>query len=79
MTVGQCFNTNTQNKLAPCGTPSFPEGNVMHGKLLIDFKHLTSQNVWWHDTQVMPDPKPAMEDSTVHSVSVVDLVRERQG
>ena len=37
MTVGQCFNTNTQNKLASCGTPSFPEGNVMHETFLTGF------------------------------------------
>ena len=51
----------------------------MHGKLLIGFKHWTSQKLGWHDTQVMPDPKPAMGDSTVHSVSVVVVVSERQG
>ena len=33
----------------------------------------------WHDTQVMPDPKLLMRDSTVHSVSVVIVVSERQG
>ena len=30
VTVGQCFNTNTNDKLASCGAPSFSEGNVMH-------------------------------------------------
>ena len=32
----------------------------------------------WHDTQVMPNLKPAMGDSTVHSVSVAAVVSERQ-
>ena len=78
MTVGQCFNTNTKNKLAPCGTPSFSEGNVMHGKILTGFKR-TLKKLGWHDTQVMPDPKPSMGDLTLHSVSVVAVVSERQG
>ena len=76
MTVGQCFNTNTTNKLASCGTPSFPEGNIMHGKFLTGFKQWT---LWWHDAQVMPEPKPSMGDSTEHSVSVIAVVSERQG
>ena len=71
------FNTNTKNKLAPCGTPSFPEGNVMHGKFLTGFKHWTLQKLGWHNTQVMPDPKPSMGESTLHSVSVVAVVSER--
>ena len=79
MTVGQCFNTNTINKLALCGTPSFPEGNVMHGKLLIAFKHWTLPMLGWHDTQVMSDPKPSMVDSNVHSIAVVVVVSECQG
>ena len=37
------------------------------------------QKLGWHDTQVMPNPKPSMGDSTEHSVSVVALVSERQG
>ena len=40
MSIGQCFNTNKKNKLALCGTPSFPEGNVMHGKFLIQLQTL---------------------------------------
>ena len=79
MTVGQCFNTNTKNKLALCGTPSFPEGNVMHGKLLTGFKHCTLQKLGWHNSQAMPNLKPSMGDSTLHSVSVVAVVSERQG
>ena len=79
MSVGQCFDTNTKNKLASCSTPSFPEGNVMHDKSLTGFKHWTLQKLGWHDTQVMPDTKPAMRDSTVHPVSVVVVVSERQG
>ena len=43
------------------------------------FKHWTLQNLGWNDTQVMPDPKLSMGDSTVHSVSVVVVVSERQG
>ena len=43
------------------------------------FKHWALQNLGWHDTQVMPDPKPAMGDSTVHSDSVIVAVSERQG
>ena len=77
MTVGQCFNTNTKNNLAPCGTPSFPERNVMHG----NFSPASSTGLYrlgWHNTQVMPDLKPAMGDSTLHSVSVVAVVSERQ-
>ena len=73
MTVGQCFNTNTQNKLAPCGMPSFLEGNVMHEKLLTGFKR-TLQKLGWHDTQVMPYLKLSMGDSTLHLVSVVAVV-----
>ena len=30
MTIGLCFNTNTNNKLAPCGALSFLEGYEMH-------------------------------------------------
>ena len=78
MTVGQCFNTNTKNKLASCGTPSFPEGNVMHGKFLTGFKR-TLQKLRWHHPQDMPNFKPSMEDSTLHSVSVVAVDSERQG
>ena len=33
----------------------------------------------WHATQVMPDLKPLMGESTLHSVSVVAVVSERQG
>ena len=33
----------------------------------------------WHDAQVMPNPKPAMGDWTLHSVSVVVVVSERLG
>ena len=32
----------------------------------------------WHDTQVMPNPKPSMRDLSEHSVSVVAVVSERQ-
>ena len=78
MAVGECFNTNTKNKLAPCGTPSFLEGDVMRAKLLTGFKR-TLQKLGWHNTQVMPDLKPSMGDSTLHSVSVVAVVSERQG
>ena len=78
VTVGQCFNTNTKNRLAPCGTPSFPEGNVMHGIFLIGFRHWPFQKLGWHETQVMPYLKPSMGDSTLHSVSVVAVVSERQ-
>ena len=42
-------------------------------------KHWTSQKLGWHNTQVMPDPKPSMGDSPVHSVSVVAVVSQRQG
>ena len=73
------FQHKHKNKLASCGTPSFPEGKVMHGKKHIGSKRWTLQKLGWHDTQVMPDPKPAMGDSTVHSVVVVVVVSERQG
>ena len=79
MTVGQSFNTNTKENLAPCGTPSFHEGNVMHGKVLTGFKRWMSQKLGRHDKQVMPDPKLAIGDSTLHSVSVAVVVSERQG
>ena len=39
----------------------------------------TLQKLRWHDTQVMPYLKPSMGDSTLHSVSVVAVVSERQG
>ena len=68
------FQHKHKKKLAPCGTLSFPEGNTMHG-----FKQWTLQKLGCHDTQVMPDPKPSVGDSTVHSVSVVAVVSERQG
>ena len=83
MAVGQCFNTNTQNKLAhklaPCGAPSFPARNVMHETIPIGIKHWTVQKLGWHNTQVMPNLKPSMGDSTLHSFSVVAVVSERQG
>ena len=44
----------------------------------ISFKR-TLQKLRWHDTQVMPYLKPSMGDSTLHSVSVVAVVSERQG
>ena len=56
----------------------FPEGNVMHGKRFIGFKHWTLQKLGWHDTQVMTHPKLAMEDSTVHSDKVIVVVGECQ-
>ena len=61
--VGQCFNTNTKNKLAACGTPSFPEGNVMHENFSVASSELYR----------------SCGDSTLHSVSVVAVVIERQG
>ena len=59
--------------------PSFPEGNVMHGNFLIGFKYWILQKLGWHNTQVMPDPKPSMGVWILHSVSVVAVVNERQG
>ena len=73
------FQHKHKNKLASCGTPSFPEGNVMHAKFLTGFKHWTLQKLGWHNTQVMPDLKPSMGDSTPHSVSVVAVVSELRG
>ena len=58
---------------------SFPEGIVIRETFLIDSKHWTLQRLGWHDTQVMPDRKLSMGDSTAHSVSVAVVVRERQG
>ena len=40
---------------------------------------LDLQKLGWHDAQVMPDLKPTMGDLTLHSVSVVVVVSERQG
>ena len=38
MTVGQCFNTQTRTiSLASSGTPSFPEGNVVHEPTFFDW------------------------------------------
>ena len=68
-----------KSKLASCGTPSFPEGIVLHVNFPTDFKHRTSQQLGWYDTPVMPDRRPAMGDSTVHSDSVIVAVSERQG
>ena len=73
------FRHKHEKKLAPCGTPSFPEVKAMHGKILTGFQHWTLQKLGWYDTQVMPDPKPSMRDSTVHPVSVVAVVSERKG
>ena len=41
--------------------------------------HATLQQLGWHHSQIMPDLKPSMGDSTLHSVSVVVVVSERQG
>ena len=65
------FQNKHKNELASCGTPSFLEGNVMHGNCLTGFKHWTLQKLGWHNTQVMPKRKLSMADSTLHSVSVV--------
>ena len=35
---------------------------------------LDVQKLGWHDSQVVPDLKLSMEDSTLHSVSVVAVV-----
>ena len=52
----------------------------MHGKFLTTgSKHWMLQKLGWHDSQVMLDLKPSMGDSTLHSVSVVAVVSERQG
>ena len=40
---------------------------------------LDLQKLGWHDAHFMPDLKPTMGDSTLHSVSVVVVVSERQG
>ena len=40
---------------------------------------LTLKKLGWYNTQVMPDLKPSMGDSTLHSISVVAVVSERQG
>ena len=69
---------HTENKLAPCVTPSFPEGNVLHENILIGLKHWTLQKLGWHDTQVRPDPNASLGDSTVHSVSVAVVASEHQ-
>ena len=73
------FEHKPKIKLASCGTPSFPEGNVMHESFLTGSKHWNLQKLGWHITQVIPDSKLSMGDSTVHSVSVVAVVNERQG
>ena len=39
----------------------------------------TLQKLGWHNTQVMPDLKPSMEDSTLHADSVVAVVSEHHG
>ena len=49
----------------------------MHGKILPGFKR-TLQKLGWHNTQVMPDLKPTLGDSTLNSVSVLAVVSERQ-
>ena len=43
-------------------------------KFLSNFKHWTLQKLEWHKTQGMPNRKPSMGDSTLHSVSVVAVV-----
>ena len=73
------FQHKHTQKLAPCGTPSFPEGYVMHGNASAGFKHWTLQKLGWHKTQRMPDLKPSMGGSTLHSASVVAVVSERKG
>ena len=47
-------------------------------KFLTSFER-TLQKLRWHYPQVMPNLKASMEDSTLHSVSVVAVVSERQG
>ena len=79
MTVGQCFNTKTPNKLAPCGTPSFPEGNLMHGNFSpASGTGFTEAGVAQYTSYAKPQ---TVNDSTLHSVSVVAVViiSERQG
>ena len=41
--------------------------NAIHGEKLNRLQALDLQKLGWYDTQVMPNPKPAMRDSTVHS------------
>ena len=76
MTVGQCFNTNTKSKPAPCGTPSFPEGNAMHGNFSPASSGLYRS---WGGIIHKIYLKPSMGDSTLHSVSVVAVVNAHQG
>ena len=58
-----------------CGTPSFPEWDVMleHNSLnrlqALDFTAAGAASTQ-RDTQLMPDLKQSMGDSTLHSVSV---------
>ena len=70
--------SNIKNKLAPCGMPSFPEGNVIHEFLFTGFKW-TLQKLWSHNKQVMPNLKLSLRDLTLHSESVVAVVSEVQG
>ena len=51
----------------------------MHGKQFIWLQALDLQKLEWHDTHVMLDLKLSMGDSTLHSVSAVAVVSERQG
>ena len=66
MAVGhdQC-NTNTQNKLSLCGTPSFLEGNVMHGKFLTGFKHWTEARVAQYTSYARPQGVNGSLESTL--------------
>ena len=49
------------------------------GRVRVRVTNPNLQKLGWHDAQVMPDPKPSMSDSTVHSLSVVVVVSEHQG
>ena len=51
----------------------------MHEKNTTSFKHWTLQKPGGHDTHVIPNPKAATRDYTLHPVSVAVVVSVLQG
>ena len=72
-------NPNLNPNRSPNSNPNPNSGGERNAwKFLTGFKR-TLQKLGWHDSQDMPNLKPSMGDSTLHSVSVVAVVSERQG
>ena len=81
-TVGQCFDTNKNNKMVSCRTPSFPEGSVLHGQHSLNRRQaldFTATGIASYNIGVVPVRKPVFIDYALHLVSVVVVVSDRHG